>query len=82
MDPMEISNLLHIHEKASAHGAALEHIRNAAWAALKKLNEDHAPKKDEPEAAAEPVEADPPAPSADVAHPVDPSEALPEEDPQ
>lgn len=66
MDKDEISALLHIHEKASAHGTSLTHIRDAAWQALQKINADHAPKPEEPEVEAEPVEPDPPAPAGDA----------------
>jgi hypothetical protein len=56
MDINEISALLHIHEKASAHGEALKHIKDAAWDQLKKANEEHGPKEEEPaEEAEEPV---------------------------
>ena len=46
MDINEISALLHIHEKASAHADALKHIKDAAWAQLKKINEEHTPVAD------------------------------------
>jgi hypothetical protein len=37
----EISALLHIHEKAHAHGTALTNIRDAAWRRLQQLNAEH-----------------------------------------
>jgi hypothetical protein len=55
-DVNEIAALLHIHEKASAHAGALEHIKNAAWAKLQDLNLAHAPASPAPNPpAAEPA---------------------------
>ena len=61
-DTDQIAALMHIHEKASAHGTALEHIKNMAWAKLKKINDEHAPKDELPPA---PVVAPEPEPEAE-----------------
>jgi hypothetical protein len=37
----EVANLLHVHEKASAHGDLLRNIANTAMAKLKQINEEH-----------------------------------------
>jgi len=62
MDINEISALLHIHEKASAHGDALKNIKDAAWKTLLSANEEHAPQVKETGAIIseeEPVEEEP-----------------------
>lgn len=43
-DMDEVAALLHVHEKASAHGDMLKHIANTALAKLRQINEEHAPK--------------------------------------
>lgn len=40
-DMNEVSALLHIHEKAAAHGGALNNIAQAALARLRQINEEH-----------------------------------------
>ncbi len=37
----EVANLLHVHEKASAHGDLLRNIANTAMAKLRLINEEH-----------------------------------------
>ena len=37
----EVANLLHVHEKASAHGDLLKNIANTAMAKLRLINEEH-----------------------------------------
>lgn len=51
-DLEEVANLLHIHEKASAHGDLLKNIADTAMAKLKQINEEHLkpPTAEEPEA--------------------------------
>ncbi len=40
-DLEEVANLLHVHEKASAHGDLLKNIANTAMAKLRLINEEH-----------------------------------------
>jgi len=51
-DINEVSALLHIHEKANAHGSLLKNIADAAMRELKRINEDHAPSAPQREAIA------------------------------
>jgi len=37
----EVANLLHVHEKASAHGDLLSNIAKTAMARLRVINEEH-----------------------------------------
>lgn len=46
----EVAALLHIHEKASAHGEALKNIRDAAMKKLQQINDSHSPPAKESEA--------------------------------
>ena len=39
----EVAALLHVHEKASAHGDMLKNIANMALLKLKLINDEHAP---------------------------------------
>lgn len=57
-DMDEVAGLLHVHEKAHAHGEALKNIRDAAWAKLKQIDAEHAPQV-EPAPTPETVEANP-----------------------
>lgn len=45
----QIASLLHIYKESLAHGTSLQHLRDAALAQLKKLNEMHAPAAPAPE---------------------------------
>ncbi len=40
-DLQEVAALLHVHEKASAHGDLLRNIANEAMAKLRLINEEH-----------------------------------------
>lgn len=44
----EVAMLLHIFKGTHEHGEQFKHIRDAAMARLKEINEEHAPKKEEP----------------------------------
>ena len=51
----EVANLLHVHEKASAHGDLLRNIANTAMAKLRLINEEHGrPQEPEPVFEADP----------------------------
>ncbi len=51
----EVANLLHVHEKASAHGDLLRNIANTAMAKLRLINEEHGrPQESEPMFEADP----------------------------
>ena len=50
----EVAQLLHIFKGTHEHGDTFKHIRDAAWQRLKEINDEHAPKKDEPEPSIEP----------------------------
>lgn len=47
-DFSEVSELLHVWKASHEHGEQFKHIRDAALQRLKAINEEHAPKKDEP----------------------------------
>lgn len=72
MDIQEIASLLHIHEKASAHGSSMTHIRDLALYQLKQHNAgakeavDHIREEEQKEAAAkaEALAAEQPKPKA------------------
>lgn len=55
-DFSEVAALLHIHEKAAAHGDLLKNIADSAMAKLKQINEEHG--KPEPAEESEEEEAD------------------------
>jgi hypothetical protein len=40
-DVNEVAALFHIHKAASEHGSALTNIRDVAWQALQRINEEH-----------------------------------------
>ena len=58
-DFSEVAELLHIFKGTHEHGEQFKHIRDAALARLKAINEEHAPKNDEPAVEEPPVEDEP-----------------------
>ncbi len=60
----EVANLLHVHEKASAHGDLLRNIANTAMAKLKLINEEHGRPKVEGEDRA--IDYDDPVPATET----------------
>jgi len=54
-DLQEVAALLHVHEKASAHGDLLRNIANEAMAKLRIINDEHGkPQESEPVFEADP----------------------------
>ncbi len=45
-DLQEVAALLHVHEKASAHGDLLRNIANEAMAKLRVINDEHGKPKE------------------------------------
>lgn len=58
-DFSEVAELLHIFKGTHEHGEQFKHIRDAALARLKAINEEHAPKKDDPAVEEPAVEGEP-----------------------
>ncbi len=56
----EVAMLLHIFKGTHEHGEQFKHIRDAAMARLKEINEEHAPKKEEAVVVEEPSDEDTP----------------------
>lgn len=44
----EVAQLLHVFKASHEHGEQFKHIRDAAFERLRAINDEHAPKKDEP----------------------------------